>query len=78
MKNCMGYTRSLLAPDSFEGARPGARAGFHSRLRFGAARRGGPPLNQTRTRSIPPLLAAATYSGIQLLPRIWLAISTTM
>ncbi len=32
----------------------------------------------TSTRSMPPLLAFFTYSGIQSLPRIWLAISTTM
>ena len=33
---------------------------------------------QTSTRSIPPLLALATYSGIQFSPRILRAISTTM
>lgn len=32
----------------------------------------------TSTRSMPPALALATYSGIQFSPRIWLAISTTM
>jgi len=32
----------------------------------------------TKTRSIPPSLASATYSGIQSSPRIRFAISTTM
>ena len=36
------------------------------------------PLTYTRTRSMPPAFARATYSGIQSGPRIWFAISTTM
>ena len=35
-------------------------------------------VGHTSTRSMPPLLARATYSGIQFSPRICLAISMTM
>lgn len=78
MNNCTGYTRSPLAAGGARGGRARARAGIHSHLEFEAGPGSGSSLIQTRTRSMPPSLAMATYSGIQLLPRIWLAISTTM